>query len=595
MISLATAATRSCCDLRFASPTREAIGFRVPRLAGIAPKYNSNIRTASLAVYHSVPAPSGFEPMSFPSTLRLPLPTRVDAAVVLCYLASYVFLDWISYVDPYGPLGITPWNPPPGLSIFMVIRYGPAMVPWLWVAALGAEILVRGVAAPWLVVLMGCAWLAGGYTAAALLLTRRLRFDPALATLRDATVFAGTAVIATLAIGMGYIGIYVAAGVVPGGAFARTIAQFWIGDLIGTVVTLPLLLALTRKRVAAPSIGSIETILQFASIFVALFIVFGLGIGAELKLFYILFLPLIWIAMRRGMAGTATAALLVQVGLIAALMFSGHVPGEVLDFQFLMLALALTGLFLGVTVEERRGAEQELRDKQFELDRSLRAAAASELASALAHELNQPLSAVASYTSACQLLLERGDPFNELPAIMQKVVYEANRAGMVVHRLREFVRSGSIRQERLNVSNLLVTAKEAAGPRAVGHAVTLTVEAASGLPEILADRVQVETVLHNLIGNAIDALKDMPGERRITLAAAPHDEPFVRFTVTDNGPGIPPAVRGSLFEPLASNKAEGLGLGLAISRTIVEAHGGALWLADTHAGAAFCLTLPAAR
>jgi len=112
---------------------------------------------------------------------------------------------------------------------------------------------------------------------------------------------------------------------------------------------------------------------------------------------------------------------------------------------------------------------------------------------------------------------------------------------------------------------------------------------------ILADRVQVETVLHNLIGNAIDALKDMPGERRITLAAAPHDEPFVRFTVTDNGPGIPPAVRGSLFEPLASNKAEGLGLGLAISRTIVEAHGGALWLADTHAGAAFCLTLPAAR
>ena len=87
----------------------------------------------------------------------------------------------------------------------------------------------------------------------------------------------------------------------------------------------------------------------------------------------------------------------------------------------------------------------------------------------------------------------------------------------------------------------------------------------------------------------------MPGERRITLAAAPHDETFVRFTITDNGPGVAPAARESLFEPLASNKAEGLGLGLAISRTIVEAHGGALWLADLDAGTAICLTLPAAR
>jgi len=143
------------------------------------------------------------------------------------------------------------------------------------------------------------------------------------------------------------------------------------------------------------------------------------------------------------------------VGLIAALMFGGHVhvPGDVLDFQFLMLALALTGMFLGVTVEERRAFEQKLRDKQFELDRSLRAAATSELASALAHELNQPLSAVASYTRACQLLLERGDPSQELPSIMQKVVFEANRAGTVVHRLREFVRSGSIRQERVIISS----------------------------------------------------------------------------------------------------------------------------------------------
>ena len=107
-----------------------------------------------------------------------------------------------------------------------------------------------------------------------------------------------------------------------------------------------------------------------------------------------------------------------------------------------MLALALTGLFLGVSVDERRAAEAKLRDKQAELDRSLRAAAASELASTLAHELNQPLSAIGTYTRSAQILLERGDPDGELPATMRKVVAEANRAGTVMRRLREFVLTG---------------------------------------------------------------------------------------------------------------------------------------------------------
>jgi len=286
---------------------------------------------------------------------------------------------------------------------------------------------------------------------------------------------------------------------------------------------------------------------------------------------------------------------LVQVGLIAALKFGGHVAGEVLDFQFLMLALALTGLFLGAAVEERHAIEQKLRDKQLELDRSLRAAATSELASALAHEVNQPLSAIASYTRACQILYERGDPAHELPSVLSKVVSEASRAGMVVHRLREFVRMGTIRQERLSVPTLPANASEAAGLRAAPNRVMISIETAPRLPEVLGDRVQLETVMHNLIANAVDALKETPGERRVTLAASRHGDGFVRLVVSDNGPGIAAAARATLFEPFTTQKAEGLGLGLAISRTIVEAHGGALWLDDKATGAAFCLTLPAAR
>ncbi|MBS0322080.1 MAG: MASE1 domain-containing protein [Proteobacteria bacterium] len=514
--------------------------------------------------------------------------------VVPAFVALYVLLDWISYVDPYGPLGITPWNPPPGLSIFVLLRYGLWVAPWIAVAAFVAELVVRNVAAPWPVSVLACAWLALGYTAATVMLQRVLRFDQALASLRDATAFTGTAVAAALIVGAGYIAIFAAAGVVPVEAFARSVAQFWIGDLIGIVVIVPLLLTLARRRAPAVAGGRVEAVLQFACIGAALFVVFGLGIGPELQLFYVLFLPLVWIAMRRGMAGTAIATVLVQLGLIAALTFGGHAPGEVIQFQLLMLALALTGLFLGVTVEERRGVEQKLRDKQFELDRTLRAAAASELASALAHELNQPLSAVASYTRACQLLLERGDPQRELPGIMHKVVAEAKRAGTVVHRLREFVRSGSVRQEALDVDTLLATARDAAVPRAERHGVALVLDVAAPLPQVLADRVQVETVLHNLIGNAIDALKGATGHRRVVLAAVMHDKQLVRFSVTDTGPGLAAEVRETLFQPLASHKAEGLGLGLAISRTIIEAHGGTLWAAESGPGATFCFTLPVA-
>jgi C4-dicarboxylate-specific signal transduction histidine kinase len=123
----------------------------------------------------------------------------------------------------------------------------------------------------------------------------------------------------------------------------------------------------------------------------------------------------------------------------------------------------------------------------------------------------------------------------------------------------------------------------------------LTVDVAPGLADVLGDRIQMETVLHNLIANAIDALKEVPGERRIELAAAHHDADHVRLSVTDNGPGLATSAREALFRPFATAKAEGLGLGLAISRSIVEAHGGALWLADSATGTSFCLTLPVAR
>jgi len=531
------------------------------------------------------------------TALQLPslsLPRRPGAAFIAGYIALYVALDWVSFIDPLGPLGITPWNPPPGLSLFLLLRYGLAMTPWLFVAAFLVEVLVRGVPAPWPVIVAACALLAGGYALVAALLRGRLRFHGEFTTLRDVTVFTAAVVIATLGIALAYIALFAAAGVIAAETYVRSVAQFWIGDLIGIIVVTPLLLVATRMRGRVHGFAPGEALLQGISVVAALFLVFVSGVGQQLKLFYVLFLPLTWIAMRRGLAGTTAATLLVQIGLIAALLFGGHRPGEVLDFQFLMLALALTGLFLGVSVDERRTAEAKLRDKQTELDRSLRAAAASELASTLAHELNQPLSAIGTYTRSAQILLERGDPDGELPATMRKVVAEANRAGMVMRRLREFVLTGAVRLEPLRPATLLEDAAAAALARAQQHHVLLTTVAAPDLPAVLGDRIPLETVLHNLIANAIDAVTGQERGRVVRVSAVRHDANTVRISVEDEGPGIAPEMAATLFEPLATNKAHGLGLGLPISRTIVEAHGGRLWLEPTARGACFCLTLPVA-
>jgi signal transduction histidine kinase len=436
--------------------------------------------------------------------------------------------------------------------------------------------------------------LAAGYTTVAALLRHRFRIYNEFASLHDTAVFAATATGATAVIAMLYVGTFAVAGVLPAGRLFDSIAQFWIGDLIGVVVTTPALLTAARVKRTAGGRPSAETLAQVGAIILALAIVFGSGLGAQLKLFYVLFLPLIWIAMRRGVAGATWSILLVQVGLIAALNTGGHKPGEFLDFQFLMLALAFTGLFLGVTVEERRAAEQKLREKQFELDRSLRAAAASELASALAHELNQPLSAIASYTRACQLLLAGGDPDRELVPTLNKVVSEANRAGTVVRRLRELVRSGALRQEPLDLHALLEAAADAASSRTQRHGILVSVTTDRALPDALGDRAQLETVLHNLIVNSVDALKGQRGSRTIRLSAEIGEPGFVRVSVTDDGPGVPQGIAATLFQPLASSKTDGLGLGLAISRTIVEAHGGRLWLDSAAHGARFCLSLPVA-
>lgn len=547
--------------------------------------------------------PAAFSSASQPGS-GAAAPARLRAmAVGAGYVALYLALDWASYIYPLQPLGVTPWNPPPGLTMALLLTRGVAWAPLAFVAAWLAEILVRGAPAGMMYAVAASLVLGASYAAVGWALRRTLRLPFGASGRRDLVWFFAAAALGSLLAACGYVGVYVHAGVVPHGDFGAHVARFWIGDLIGIVVTTPCVLVLadapTRRRLRA-SLTPGEGVAHLAAIGLSLAVIFGSGLAHESTLFYLLFLPLIWIAMRHGVDGTALGAVAIQLGLIVAVTWSGHSGASVQEFQFLMLALAGTGLFLGITVTERQRAQEliasrdeEFRSKQLELTRALRLAAAGEMASAVAHEINQPLSAVASYAKACRLMAD--DPAverRELAEVMDKVVGETQRAAEVMRRLREFFRSGGTRLERVILPQLVEDALAPLRPRLARHGIRLTVHVAPDLRPALADPVQLRMVLHNLIANAIDALKDAPAPRMITLSLSPHAGGALRVDVEDNGPGVAPEMRERLFQPFTTSKGEGMGLGLAVCRSLVEAHGGKLWADTAGPGARFHFTLP---
>jgi two-component system sensor kinase FixL len=238
-------------------------------------------------------------------------------------------------------------------------------------------------------------------------------------------------------------------------------------------------------------------------------------------------------------------------------------------------------------ITRRRELEKKVSATQAELNRSARLAAAGEMAAALAHELHQPLSAIVNYASASQLVAR-----SAAPALMRKVESEAVRAAEIVQRLRNFFQAGTMRLERVDVRDLieisLAHARQEAASKHVDLEMTVAHEA-----ELLVDRVQIETVLHCLIGNAIDSIDTLQeGKRQIRVEAASSREGWIDLSVIDSGRGISPVMLGRLFEPFATNKASGIGLGLSVSRSLIEAHGGKLWAESRPAGAAFHFSLP---
>jgi len=318
----------------------------------------------------------------------------------------------------------------------------------------------------------------------------------------------------------------------------------------------------------------------------ALWAVYGPVFAQPFKFFYLLFLPLIWIAVRFGLLGAVLAALAIQAGVIIASQTTEYSALTVFEMQALLIALTVTGLFLGVIVDERRQATQKLQE-------SLRLAAAGEMSAALAHELNQPLTALTSYARAGMILADADGAGSrqQMRETLQNVLLEANRAGDVVRRLRDFFRTGATDLQLASLDEVASSVVQAMRSRAEPLGVTLEQETAEANPQVLIDRLQIEVVLRNLVANGVEAAASAPAPRSVRVEIGPAEAGFIRTIVRDTGAGVPTHVGDRVFEPFWSSRASGMGIGLAISRAIVEAHGGRLW-AEAKGRGVFGFTLP---
>ena len=492
-----------------------------------------------------------------------------DAAV---FAPCYVILDWVSYIHPLGPFNITPWNPQPALAIAWMLLGGLVHAPAVLVTIVLADALVRGVPGGYAVAALTGFVLTAGYAGIAWGLRRFLRPAPNLSTLRQLTLFVAIVVPVSGIIAAAFVGALYAFGQLEGASLLPGWLRFWVGDAVGILVTAPLLLVVAdaqQRRGFRALAHRGETYAQMALVAAAIWLIFkGLG-GDPSHHVYLLFLPLIWVALRNGLTGAIVAVGLVQLGVVLGVHHHSLEALPVIELQALVAALTLTALYLGVMVDERQRAYEGLKQ-------SLRLAAAGEMAGAIAHEVNQPLTALTNYGRSAQLLIQAGSTA-ELSAVIQKMLAEAQRASEVVRRLRNFFREGTTRLERVPVGTLFESARLVGANAGDGLDITFTATSEPGLPNLFVDKLQIELVMRNLMVNAVEAIAAHPHpEPKIALRAERHDAQHLSIVVTDSGPGVPQEQRERLFEPFVSGKPTGMGLGLAVSRAIAQAHGGSL-------------------
>jgi PAS domain S-box-containing protein len=250
----------------------------------------------------------------------------------------------------------------------------------------------------------------------------------------------------------------------------------------------------------------------------------------------------------------------------------------------------------GIDIEDRKRAEEGLRKAQADLAHANRVTTMGELSASLAHEINQPISGAITNASTCLRRLDHEQADVEGARVAaSRMIRDANRAAEIINRVKMFFTKGVVTKEHLDVNELIREMELLLQNEATQHSVSVKTKLAADLPLVAADRIQLQQVLMNLMINSIDAMKAVDGPRLLTLGTQHDSVERLLVSVEDTGVGLPANQAGQIFNAFFTTKEQGTGMGLRISRTIIEAHGGRLWATpNSPIGAVFSFTLPVA-
>jgi two-component system sensor kinase FixL len=537
------------------------------------------------------------------------LRSRILIRRLVLHLALFVALLLLSRMSAAfqtTELRSTPWHPESGLAVAAGLLLGRSAVIttaisiyvstrlWGWPLPGGWEVISSATRA---------IIFAGSASAMAPWLLRL-----SLPSLQSILVFLGfTAAVTAAYAAMRLLILWLSVGIEPSYVLPYTVTLS-IGNMLGILTITPLFMITDRTQGlwAYFQRWSIFQWSMLTSLVIVSFVVFAVDEVDEFKFFYLILLPVVAFSVRDGYVAAAFSVLASDLLMMAILYFRDTGSASVTELQFLMLALSITGLLLGAAISDRARAvgdlqisHAQLQESQSALLQASRLSLASEMAAALAHELNQPLSSVRNFVRAVRRKLDAPDiDRQELKEGIDAAVDQVDAAAGLLRSTRQFLERGSAQRLQLEMGSLVARCRELVSPELKKAGIRLDIEDMTYLRPVICNEVQIQQVLLNVIRNAREAISSAGLKNGIiTIRGSDSARPgFVEVSIRDSGPGVSDELRPHLFHPLQSSKPEGLGLGLSLCSTIIRAHGGEFHLIDgTHGGACFVFTLPCGR